>query len=279
MCLIIASPLGKRIPDGILEDAERSNKDGAGVGWYDQKAKVVRWVKDLTVDEVKKVIDEEVKGAPYAVHFRIATHGGTCPELTHPFSIDQRASIEAKGEAESILFHNGVVSNWKEILFSAVTSSAGKIPAEPWSDTRGVAWALSVYGKHLLSVIDSPSRFLVLDAAAKPEERMMIWGTWYDHDDFKFSNQGTRAFTRPVTASTASTSHSSASTGQTHDHSRGGTGSYMSAHDARREGSRGTTTRRKFTPNAGFTPWEDFTPEGGVLAAINESFNKGSVTG
>lgn len=194
MCLIIASPSGKRISDKILDEAASTNRDGAGIAWSEPKEKKIHFRKGLTTSQVKEILDGEAKGKAWVIHFRIATVGGVSSELTHPFTVDQFASTENEGIADSVLFQNGTFSNWREYLLQAVAHSGTPIPQPPWSDSRAIAFCLGVYGKHLLSLLDNTSRFLVFDANEPTATRMMLWGDWHDYEDFKFSNRGTSAF-------------------------------------------------------------------------------------
>lgn len=228
MCLVIASPSGKRISDEILEDAARGNRDGAGIAWLEEGQ--IHYRKGLTVEELKTVLDEHAVGNPWVAHFRIATIGGVKPELTHPFVIDEHASIGLEGVADAVLFQNGTFGNWKDFLLQASASSKVRVPEPPWSDTRAVAFLCHVYGKHILSLLDNHSRFLILDAKEPITRRIMLWGTWEDHDGFKFSNRNSCAFhthsraaaagggqTHPTTTEAASESGSATDTAKATD--------------------------------------------------------------
>lgn len=226
----------------------------------------------MKVEDVVKVLTTEVKGTPHVVHFRIATVGGVCPELTHPFSIDERASIELEGEADSVLFHNGGVGDWKEMLFQAVCARNVKMPKHPWSDSRGVAFACGVWGPHILSLVSAGSRFMVLDGKAPATERMLTWGTWCPKDDFMFSNQGGVSACTIPTPTTYANDRRSAS----FDHPRprvgstllGPQGSEDDLGDPRQQVSR--TSRQRYKPVAGFQPWSLLKLSGLSLKASNE---------
>lgn len=192
MCLIIASPTGKRISNKILEEAANTNSNGAGIAWSDKGQ--IFFKKGLDVKDVQEILDKEIGTKPWVAHFRIATIGGPIPELTHPFTIDEAASIAFEGQADSVLFQNGTFSQWKEHLLQACASRGCKVPESPWSDTRAIAFLCNIYGKHILSLLDNSSRFLVFDAKDTTDRRIMLWGEWHDFEEFKFSNRGTSAF-------------------------------------------------------------------------------------
>lgn len=256
MCIIIASPMGKRIEDDIIDDAAQINSHGAGIAWFEPEKKKILWLKGLDKDEVKTAVDKHAVGKPHVLHFRISTCGGVNDELTHPFSIDERASVETSGEADAVLFHNGMVGSWKELLFQSVIRSGIKVPDGPWSDTRAMAVLCHVYGRNVLSIIESGSRFLVMDATTIANERMFKWGSWHQYKEFSFSNQGTRAFYAP-----RAPEHRAPVTRfpGVHDHSTG-----------IRSESTGKGNRR-FKAPAGFEVWKRLKDDGLSLVADNET--------
>ena len=260
--------MGKRIADGIIDDAYNNNRDGGGMAWLDQASKKIKWVKNLDREEMKAKLKELPDNTPHVVHMRIATVGGVCPELTHPFSIDERASLDAEGEADAVLFHNGGVGHWKEYLFQAYMASGIKVPPPPWSDTRAVAILCHVYGPNILSIIESGSRFLVFDARTDKTERMRRWGTWYDINTLSFSNRSTRAFDEPKKAYEAPVHHHA----------------YESTVDRRQLGSTDVSRSRRgaaprYKAPAGFEPWKSLTADGRSLVAANEILDQAERTG
>jgi predicted glutamine amidotransferase len=51
------------------------------------------------------------EGVPHVLHFRLATHGGVKPELTHPFVVHEESPLVQAGVSERpVLAHNGVWS-------------------------------------------------------------------------------------------------------------------------------------------------------------------------
>lgn len=277
MCIIIASPEGKLIEDNILDDAGSTNRDGNGLAWYTAGSPTVNWKKGLNTEALKALIKEIAADGktPYVAHFRIATVGGTCDELTHPFSIDERASIETEGTAEQLLFHNGSVANWKELLFQAVVRSGKKLPPPPWSDTRALAWALHVYGPHFIGLLENYSRFLVFDAKQPADRRFLMWGKWSRYKDCYFSNEGNVAFRAPrvntpyVAPSTSVGGTSNANPPFTGPSSSTPTNASSRNGRSTTVGSAGNG--RRYIPQVGFDPWKPFTPRGtSRVIAVNE---------
>jgi hypothetical protein len=282
MCQIIASPTGKRISDKILEESAASNGHGGGLAWLVDDNKI-KFRKGLDVKGVKELLDGEAKGLPWVVHFRIATHGPICDELTHPFTIDARASVECEGEADSVLFHNGTFPNWKEYLLQAVASSGTPLPEQPWSDSRAVAFVCHVYGKHVLSILENSSRFLVFDAKEKKDHRIMLWGTWHDYDVFKFSNRGTSAFS---TYADNRSSSSSSRGGGSENPQRDAAEDEGAAEESNTQVSTKPSTSERlpssttphsaassakaFKPKAGYDCWRSFGKDGVHVRGTNE---------
>lgn len=303
MCLIIASPNGKRISREILEDAERTNSHGGGLAWFDQANKTIQFRKGLELKDVESLFETDVKDQPWVVHFRINTVGGVCDELTHPFTIDKDASVASSGNASSVFFQNGTFNEWKQYLMNASARSGIKIPPLPWSDSRAIAFCLGVYGKHLLSLLDNSSRFLVFDADEDDDNRMMLWGKWEDHDEFKFSNSGNIAFrrrtydnwqnshssnqsrgsgsTNPSQAATAANNGSGTNDASRNSSSSNSSSNSSSSADSPTAETRGTTgsqstvrssrNTKGYVPKNGYNAWTSFTETGLEITGDNET--------
>lgn len=183
MCVIIASPKGVKIPEDILRESACSNRDGAGIAWI--KDGKVHWIKGLMkIDDVLKAY-QSITG-PHAIHFRLATHGGNTPLLTHPFPITDQVRLDLKGSGFKLLMHNGVYSDWQDDLKASILSSGKACPEGPWSDTRGVAFIAKQHGDAILNLMGT-SRYLVL--SGDKAHAMSFFGDWHDYKDFIFSNK------------------------------------------------------------------------------------------
>lgn len=138
MCVAITLEPGAKLLLDELEKMNRANADGVGVAWAWQG--VVYWSKTTTVDpkEVMDLIDGW-NNCPRLVHFRLATAGGTKPELCHPFEISDRANCAPEGQGKRIMIHNGHWSRWSEI--AKLLDDEGLLPDKgPWSDSRLAAF-------------------------------------------------------------------------------------------------------------------------------------------
>jgi len=142
-----------------------TNNDGGGVAWVEEGK--VRWVKGLmTFDDVVRLHAKIINKLPQVWHFRSATHGGVCPELTHPFLVsakrpfsNQLTGVLRKGEA--LLFHNGVEGNAIPLLISALFAKGQRWRYGKLSDTRAVAVLMGVVGEVVLEVFNS--RFVLFN--------------------------------------------------------------------------------------------------------------------
>ena len=271
MCLIIASPNGKKPAFDIFEDAASTNRDGIGLAWR-VKDKVL-FKKGITLDELQQLMDTEVNDQ-WVAHFRIATIGGKTSELTHPFVVSNDSPLKLEGEADSVLFQNGTFSSWDTELLRACANRGIRIPDGDWSDARAIAVLVSIYGRNILRFCGG-SRYLLLSNGnkANPDLATPVWytGDWKIHapSGLHFSNGGSSIFhTSSVTTESRSRPFPQATSHASEDASRTG---------SERSGStRASTTGRKRGVRSfkGTSPWTFFGPSGapendGVAEALN----------
>lgn len=160
MCVIFVADQ-ERPTREMLELGRQHNNHATGIAWRgpspdDEKKTVVHWKKgnDIPLDEVIHLA--ETLPMPYVIHFRNASGGtSTRDGCAHPFPIDPKVPLYLTGNiAGFVLFHNGFWSNWKNNLLEAAMRSRLKVPTEPWSDSRGLAWMASHFGHGVLELID-----------------------------------------------------------------------------------------------------------------------------
>lgn len=218
MCVAILCEGGARPTDSDLDDAARTNDDGAGLAWIEEVdgEPMVAWQKGLNVDDVKTLVPELPH--PFVIHFRKQSAGTATDNLCHPFPIGPVASDELEGHAKRVLFHNGTVKDWKDHFRSFIASR--DVPAVPdkglkdMSDTRAMAYMIhhatelhegedqKLMAENLLQVFCETSRWAVLDADAWQDEDVptfRLLGTWWycksadDEDEVEvpwYSNSG-----------------------------------------------------------------------------------------
>jgi hypothetical protein len=191
MCIIFACWNG--LPnDKELEVSAKKNDDGAGICWVNLKDKQqrTRWIKglDSTVEAVKKTIKDNKIPFPMAIHYRSASIGPKCEELTHPFPISHDGYTNEVGDERSVLMHNGHIGDWKTWLFKVIVNSKYDFPDGPWSDSRALAIASAIKGEGILPFIEQTSRILVMDAIASeghdkslPGSYMRMFGSGWEY--------------------------------------------------------------------------------------------------
>jgi hypothetical protein len=151
MCVIMIA--GKVRPtEEMVRRAWDSNKDGFGIAYWD-KGEVV-WEKGVM--EVEKAVELcEKTPLPYVAHWRVASIGGVKPSLTHPFEVSAKVNLALKGRTKvGVLFHNGHWAPWNEKVLDAAIYSNTKLPSgSDWSDSRGMAFLVHIYGPEVMNLL------------------------------------------------------------------------------------------------------------------------------
>lgn len=118
MCIAIYSMKGNDIPcEKYLKTSFEHNDDGAGFAFNtdDNRVRIVKGL--MTWDSFKDTFYEydqkyNFKDRGVLIHFRITTHGGTCPECCHPFPVvsDIGSMHKLEYTADYACIHNGIIS-------------------------------------------------------------------------------------------------------------------------------------------------------------------------
>lgn len=118
MCIAIYKRIGNQLPkEEYLKNCWENNPDGAGFAFNtrDGRVKIVKGL--MTWESFKSTLDEYTKKEDLVnrgmlIHFRIETHGGVCPECTHPFPItsDEAYLQKPVSVCEYAVIHNGIIS-------------------------------------------------------------------------------------------------------------------------------------------------------------------------
>lgn len=161
----------------VLCACEEANPHGGGIAWRRNGA--VEWMKTNSLDEIYQTA-LKVKGE-LVIHFRIASVGGVCNELRHPFPITSKANLDPHGRGNAVLFQNGTWSDWQRAIEHAI-EEGHKPPTGPMSDTRAAAWLCSIYGHKFLKKLQ-PSRWVYFSA-----NETATFGQWFKRDGLYFSN-------------------------------------------------------------------------------------------
>ena len=116
MCIIAAKPAGVKMPSrDTIRTMWAGNPDGAGVMYaQDGKVRIDKGFMKLSdleahLDKLERSLDLTATGV--VLHFRITTHGGTCPENCHPFPLtDSLARLRMTHTSTTVgIAHNGII--------------------------------------------------------------------------------------------------------------------------------------------------------------------------
>lgn len=189
MCVILACE--NEFPSKeLLKNAELTNPHGGGVAWLNSKTKEVHFRKNLTSDDIIKMIESKEMQLPCIIHFRITSTGTTRPELTHPALITKDSEMVLSGKLPKghagVLFLNGTVTNYKEILKDAVMLSNSRMLKDEVNDTRVMAFVSALYGHEFIEYLDDSgsNKYAILDSSG-----ITKYGNWHDEENgIKASN-------------------------------------------------------------------------------------------
>lgn len=199
MCVIYACYKG--VPSHAeLAAAEENNSHGGGLAWIEDG--LVHWKKGLEFKEMRTILKRI--SPPLLIHFRIASEGPVCDELTHPFPCTPGAELALEGTAPAVLCHNGTWSGWKTEVKEALERAAGKIkaPPGPWSDSRAMAWLAGHFGVGILEFMYSPEKVAILSAVNEKAPLMILaQSKWTDEEKLGFLRSSSYPMLRKETSS------------------------------------------------------------------------------
>lgn len=185
MCVIAFAPKGVDIPtETQLRQMWNHNPDGAGFAYVDKKGSVVYHKGFMTFESLLEELKapERFKNTNFAIHFRIGTSGRNDGATCHPFPISTNFGElrKTEGTSESVLFHNGVLSE-------------GGIISPLASDTQdfvvAMAPLLKKYNRskardHFIGELTKGSRLLIL----YKNNTFKMFGDWQKDGDLWVSN-------------------------------------------------------------------------------------------
>jgi hypothetical protein len=177
MCVLLVCPKGVRPSLEILRACARENPHGGGIAW--RRVAAVEWMKSDDVDEIFRVVNK-AKGE-IVIHFRVASAGGVCKELRHPFPITPKVRLDECGRSAAVLFQNGHWGGYRDALEHA-EREGHRVPEGRMSDTRAAAFLCSIYGRSLLQKL-TPSRWVYFTA-----NETATFGHWRERNGIVFSN-------------------------------------------------------------------------------------------
>lgn len=185
MCVIAFSPKGVDIPTPEqIKQMWKANPDGAGYAFVGKRGKVFYRKGFMYLDDLLKELEhpEKFKNTNFAIHFRIGTSGKNDCHTCHPFPVSNNFGELRKisGQADSVLFHNGVIGK-------------GGLASPLSSDTQDFVIAMcpmlqkfnrSVTRDNLIEEIVEGNRVLVL----YKNNAVKMYGKWEKDGDIWVSN-------------------------------------------------------------------------------------------
>lgn len=153
ICVIVVCK-ERALTEKEVREAFRANPDGGGLAWYEDGKVVLRKgfmkVNHMLDCYLGEHVNEKL---PHVVHCRRATSKVT-QKLTHPFIVSEKSPLKLTYHGnEAVLFHNGVVSDWKKKMFEFYLHNAKKIPDGDFSDSRFVAILVHFLGENILPIL------------------------------------------------------------------------------------------------------------------------------
>lgn len=181
MCIIAICENGTRLNRKMFDRCFDGNSDGAGFSCYTDG--YVYYSKGYMTNKSAWKAYKMFKEFPHVAHFRLNSAGGVCKELTHPFLVEQDSPISMSGYTSSpVLFHNGTIMDWKQMLFSCALS-IGRMPEGKMSDTRVSAMVAGRIGLESLEYMSG--KFAVVHS-----DKIEKYGTWDEDEGIFYSNMG-----------------------------------------------------------------------------------------
>lgn len=182
MCIIVAVPNEETIPEATLSTCWEANPHGAGYMFADGKEVIIRkgFMDFDSFMEDYNTLDKQ----PHVIHFRIATHGTTDGDNTHPFRVSSKLAFA----------HNGIING--------VSNKQDKM-SDTWHFNEELLKPLSAYdGKfykrevnvRLLENFIGSSKLAFLNSGGDItlfNEKQGGWdnGVWYSNKSYKKTKQ------------------------------------------------------------------------------------------
>lgn len=181
MCVAIYKPAGVELPAlEVLKRCWDTNPDGAGFAMLTGGERAIEIHKGYMNWKQFVAAYEKYHLADFAgdmlLHFRIATHGGISPGLTHPFSLTKEIKL---------LTHTNVLTNCALI-------HNGMLPIKPEgdiSDTMELCRRLSGFRTNIPEVFNLINGMRGSNKiAVMTREKVHLFGDWENIDGVYFSN-------------------------------------------------------------------------------------------
>ena len=198
MCIICAKAKGVDMPTKeTINNMWTRNPDGAGFMYaVDGKVKIRKGF--MTLDALEEALAEaekevNLKDTGVVLHFRITTHGGTCPENTHPFAITDNVKRLQKTRITTDVgvAHNGIIDNTPRYKNISDTMEYIASVLAPLKRAHHDFY----HDNNLLDLITntiSGSRMCFLNG----DGEIVTVGNWVEDNGIKYSNSSYTSYTK-----------------------------------------------------------------------------------
>ena len=202
MCIIAFSRINQELPDReTMHTMWENNPDGAGF-MYALNNKVHIRKGFMTFDELITAIDElpiDTKAVPFAIHFRIGTHGGNTPQNTHPFPVTRKVKHmrTLSYDCDLAFMHNGIIHS-VELIKKSISDTmeyGRQILADLYDLDKEFYKRKSL--QILIEESINGSRMLFVNGKGEFE----LLGDWIEHDGIMYSNNSFKSYKIPKATS------------------------------------------------------------------------------
>lgn len=192
MC-IIAICHERKMTKQEIENCFTNNSDGAGLAWATDEGIIHIEKGFMTVELLEEWYEITDIPLPHVVHFRTATSGEVNREMTHPYKITMNSELSiSEDTTDSVLFHNGVIFDWKSLLMNLITSKQiPAMPKGPMNDSRMAAIMSSIptIGEDVFEILSG--KFVKIS----PDGTVTRWGQFEDANGILYSNDAYKRVT------------------------------------------------------------------------------------
>jgi len=186
MCVIINIENGDFPQLATLKSAELLNSHGGSIAWVENNK--INYQKGINAKTINKIIEDRLKPNNVKIaiiHFRIASVGNVNKKLCHPFQISNKVNLDliVEDSKYDLLFHNGTITNWQNILIKFMQGNKLRIPKGELSDSRIMAFLINHNGHEFLKKLAENNKFSILT-----KNGIIKYGKWVKVDNVECSN-------------------------------------------------------------------------------------------
>ena len=194
MCVIIHRPKNSEIPLETLEQCWASNGDGAGILFvtdpfndpFNRQLIIKKGL--MTFNEFYEQYNK-YKNNELLIHFRLASAGRICKELTHPFYINQNIAVMHNGHLCSEMI-NGLIKNDPELSDTKVyVDKILKLLPDGFLNNEGIVNLINdSLGRSIMVFLDSSGKITILGDQSESVIEDGVWysNSWWRSDDKDF---------------------------------------------------------------------------------------------